>query len=97
MHCELSNSFQQLRDAWALKAVITQDRIEAQMRIDMNANPHNDNYPNKRPRREPAVIVSDLSYEFADNVLGAQYPGLYPTWLRANGYKLVWGFNRKEY
>ena len=97
MHCELSNNFQQLRDAWALKAVVAEGRIRSQMQIDMQANPHNENYPNKRPRRTEAEIISDLSYEFADNVLGAQYPGLYPTWMRDNGYKLVWGFNRKEW
>lgn len=84
--------FQALRDQWALKAPFpSKDRIESQMRMDMTANPHNEPYHNKKPRRSEAEIVSDLSYAFADSVLTQQYGVMYKDWLRDTGYREQWG------
>jgi hypothetical protein len=85
-------NFQALRDQWALKAPFpSKDRIETQMQMDRNANPHNEPYHNKKPRRSEAEIVSDLSYSFADAVLTKQYGDMYKGWLNATGYTEVWG------
>ena len=85
--------FQELRDKWALLAPISKDRIDMQATIDHNANPHNDSYINKKPRRSEPEIISDLAYQFADGVLKKQYGSLYGSWLQDNGYKDFWGTN----
>lgn len=84
--------FQTLRDQWALKAPLPdRETILMYMKIDQQANPHNDTYLNKKPRRSEAEIVSDRAYSYADSVLTQQYGLEYQTWLRNNRYKEVWG------
>ena len=89
--------FQQLRDQWALQAPISKDSINRQATIDRNANPHNDNYINKRPLRGETEIISDLAYQFADGVLTKQYGSQYKDWLQDNGYKDFWGTNVQRF
>lgn len=88
-------NFQHLRDQWALKACPTESDIRHQQSMDQQANPHNDNYANKRPRRSQSEIVSDLAYKYADEVLGAQYGMFYELWLTKSGYVTKWNFLRK--
>lgn len=79
-----SINFADLRIQWALKHTPSRESINLQYDMDRQANPHNENYPNKRPRRGEAQIVSDLCYEFADTVLTQQYSWSYREWLRSN-------------
>lgn len=90
--------FQRLRDEWALKVPVpTKAEIEHQQAIDRNANPHNDNYPNKRPIRSVAQIICDVCYTQADNILRRQYPNEYSVWLEREGYRTnQWGITTKE-
>lgn len=83
--------FQTSRDQWALKAPLpSRDRVEAQGQMDRQANPHNENYHNKQPRRSEVEIVSDLSYTYANSVLYKQYGQEYVDWLNDNGYVMRW-------
>lgn len=85
--------FEHLRNELALKFPYpSKDRINMEQGYDMNANPHNDNYANKKPRRSEAEIVSDLAYGFADAFLSKQYTNEYQLWLRENTRE-VWGVN----
>lgn len=85
-------NFQKLRDEWALKApVLSTIKMDFEYRRDMNANPHGENYPNKKPRRDKDEIVSDCAYTFADNVLNKQYPYGYKKWMKETGYEEIWG------
>jgi hypothetical protein len=87
--------FQNLRDQWALKAPLpTKDRVALQLNLDRNANPHNDPYHNKKPRRSETQIVSDLAYTFADEVLIQQYGTRYTLWLKDHFYEEKWGVIR---
>lgn len=92
----IPKNFQELRDQWALKAPTPSeaDIRSAQMR-DMQANPHNDNYANSKPRRSLAEITSDKAYAFADTALMSQYRSYYLAWLRDSGYKEIWNVYRK--
>lgn len=77
--------FEKLRNELALKCPYpSKDRLDMEFRADMNANPHNDNYQNKKPRRGEAEIVSDISYAFADSFLLKQYTQEYQMWMQAN-------------
>jgi hypothetical protein len=76
----IENDFERLRNEWATKANIDDGTISYEMGVDQRANPHNEPYHNKRPRRERAVIVSDCSYIFADGVLTRQYGRKYTDW-----------------
>lgn len=86
-------NFHQLRDKWALKATVTEEDIRYQQQMDAQANPHNEPYHNKKPRRDRAAIISDLSYTFADRALKAQYRSVYDEWLQHNCEE-VWGVMR---
>lgn len=88
----MSTNFKELRDQWALKAPTpNKDLIYSQSEVDRMANPHNDPYPNKRPRRTEAEIICDLAYQFADGVLRHQYGYEYSTWLKNNCTE-KWGY-----
>lgn len=80
--------FQKLRDLWALKCIVIQSQIDRERMRDRQANPHNEF--NKKPIREDAEIISDLSYTFADKVLKSQYGRDYENWLQQNDYNEVW-------
>lgn len=89
--------FQTLRDQWAVKAPTpSTEEVEMQASIDRSANPHNEPYHNKRPRRSTREIHSDLAYRYADVVLHTQYGAPYKNWLMANGYEKRWDFWRKN-
>ncbi len=81
--------FFDMRAKLALEHVPTEDRIHSQRLIDQQANPHNDPYP-KRPRRDTAQIISDLKFNYADQVLLHQFGEVYRDWLRRH-CKEVWG------
>ena len=88
----MDNDFTRLRDEWALKHPYpSKDRLDSEFRMDQLANPHNEPYHNKKPRRSEAQIVSDLAYTFADNVLLQQHGTIYKTWLSLNGIREKWG------
>lgn len=85
-------NFQELRDQWALKAPMpSKDLINTQAEIDRMANPHNDPYLNKRPRRSETEIICDIVYQFADGILLRQYGNHYSAWLRQNCEE-KWGY-----
>ena len=88
-------NFQMLRDQLAVSSTISNDDIRMQQNIDMNANPHNENYANKRPRRDRAEIESDLMYRRADKILSTQYGDQYVKWLKENGFVSKWDFTRR--
>lgn len=79
-------NFKELRDQWALMfaARVTKARIEMWQENDRYANPHNDSYHNKRKRRSEAEIISDVSYNDADEALKQSYGDNYSRWLREN-------------
>lgn len=74
--------FSYLRSQWALKYEPSQSQIDLENSRDYAANPHNEPYHNKKPRRETAQIISDLCFHFADQVLLRQYGHNYRTWLQ---------------
>jgi len=76
-----------LRALHALEHDVSREDINLQLRIDQMGNPHNEPYPNKRPRREEAQIVSDLKYQHADKVLMHQHGYEYKEWLKRNGFE----------
>jgi hypothetical protein len=80
----IEHDFERLRNEWALKAVISKETVDYECEADRLANPHNEPYHNKRPRRERAAIVSDCSYIFADGVLVRQYGRTYVDWRDVN-------------
>lgn len=87
----LEIDFQPLRDQWALKAPLPDNEtILMYKRFDQQANPHNEPYHNKKPRRTEAEIISDLAYSFADQVLAQQYGQTYKSWL-SDKYCEEWG------
>lgn len=78
-------AFFSMRNAWALRAPQpTPERIHTQMELDRQANPHNEPYHNKKPRRSEAEIVSDLAFAYADTILLTQLGDAYKQWLREN-------------
>ena len=86
--------FAKLRNDWALKSVVPKDRLDMERQADYNANPHNDSYANKRPRRSDSEIISDVSFSNADAVLARQYGKTYTYWLasvaRQDHFTQVW-------
>ncbi len=92
----IPRNFQELRDQWALKAPTPSEAdIRSEQQRDMQANPHNENYHNKKPRRNVAEITSERAYVFADTVLTNQYQSYYTHWLRENGYTEKWNVMKK--
>lgn len=87
--------FQMLRDQLAVSSVISGDDIKTQQLVDQQANPHNEPYHNKRPRRDRAEIESDLMYRRADKILRTQYGDQYTKWLSSNGFVVKWDFIRR--
>jgi hypothetical protein len=82
-----------MRNAWALRAPIpTDDDIRREQELDRAANPHNEPYQNKRPRRGRTEIISDRMYGFADEALLRQHGKPYREWLDRNTEK-QWGFH----
>lgn len=93
---EQAQNFQSLRDSWALKSPLpSKEDLDMQAMFDRQANPHNEPYHNKRPRRTDREIHSDLAYRFADVVLYTQYGQPYEDWLQGAGYAKRWDFWRK--
>ena len=83
--------FQDLRDQLAMSYPYPdKSEIDWRMRLDLEANPHNDGPP-KPPRRSVHAIVSDIRYGHADEVLTRQYGRLYVDWLAENGYRKAHG------
>jgi len=76
--------FERLRNEWALKANVSKDTLDLERSLDQRANPHNEPYHNKKPRRTDNQIIADRSYSFADEVLTRQYGRKYTEWLAAN-------------
>mgnify|MGYP003545985135 CR=1 FL=1 len=89
--------FSNLRAQWALKYQPSKSQIEMEFRSDQMANPHNENYYNKRPRREEAQIISDLCYLHADGVLNQQYGSVYSRWLKENTDEDRWTQVHREH
>ena len=84
--------FQKLRDAWALRSPVpSKEDMDYEFRKDQTANPHNEPYHNKKPRREAAQIHSDRAYAFADAVLKRQYGQPYMDWLTTYYVEDRWG------
>ena len=93
----IPENFQELRDQWALKAPTPSEAdIRFEQQRDRQANPHNDNYANKKPIRSVAEIISDSAYVFSDTVLTNQYRSYYRDWLRDNGYIEKWNVYKKD-
>ena len=93
----MSIDFQTLRDNWALKYPYpTNEIINQQYQMDRLTNPHNESHHNKKPIRSINKIISDLSYQFADDVLSNQYGETYCTWRKYNDYVEVWGVWKKQ-
>lgn len=76
--------FESLRNQWALRYHPSESRIQLQRDMDHRANPHNEPYHNKRPRRTDDEIISDLCFDHADSVLKRQYGNRYMKWLEVN-------------
>lgn len=89
-------NFQFLRDEWAVKHKFTHEQLGFERTKDRNANPHNETYHNKKPRRSDNEIISDLAYTFADEIMINQYKSVYEDWLSENGYTLVWNVYKKR-
>lgn len=65
----LQPAFQAMRSLLAIQYEPSRETVLMHMQFDQHRNPHNDNYPNRCPRREENEIISDLKFKHADDVL----------------------------